>query len=337
MRKYFTLSVILLLWLHSVSFGAGSKVGTTAAQFLKIEIGARAMAMGGAFVATANDATASFWNPAGLATLQSREVAVVHTNWLADMDLEYASIAIPAGGNVFGLSLTALNYGEWDVTTIDEPEGTGEKFGAQDLALGLSYARPLTDRFRFGINFKYISQSIYHMSASAIAFDIGTLFTTQFRGLRIGMSLSNFGSKMSMHGKDAKVFHDIAPAVEGNNENINAYLETNEWDLPLLFRVAVAFDLINNDYSKLTLAVDSVAPNDNTEYINTGMEYSWKQLVFLRSGYRSLFQEDREDGLTLGAGMRYALTNQVKFKFDYAYAYFGRLENIQQLTVGLEF
>lgn len=336
MKKSLLIFLCIMLAV-STSYSGGSKVGTTAAQFLKIEIGARGLAMGSAFVATADDATATFWNPAGLARLTSTEVSVHQVNWLANMDLKYGNIVIPAGYNKFGFFISALDYGEWDVTTIDSPEGTGEKFGAQDLALGISYARSLTDRFSFGATAKYITQRIWHMNASAIAFDIGTMFKTQLKGLRIGMSFSNFGSKMTMIGKDAKVFHDVGPEIEGNNEQINAYLETEEWDLPLSFRVGVAMDVIDNSYSKLILAVDTIAPNDNLEYVNTGFEYSLKKLLFLRAGYKSLFLQDSEAGLTLGTGIHYAITNTIKFKFDYAYADFGRLENIQYFSLGFEF
>ncbi len=335
--KKFPLILLCILLIVTMSYGGGSKVGTTAAQFLKMEIGARGLAMGSAFVATADDATATFWNPAGLARLMSTEVSVHQVNWLANMELKYGNIVIPAGDNKFGFFISTLNYGEWDVTTIDSPQGTGEKFGAQDLALGISYARSLTDRFSFGATIKYITQRIWHMNASAMAFDIGTMFKTQLKGLRIGMSFSNFGSKMTMLGKDAKVFHDVGPEIEGNDEQINAYLETEEWDLPLSFRVGVAMDVIDNSYSKLILAVDTIAPNDNLEYVNTGFEYGLKKFLFLRAGYKSLFLQDSETGLTLGTGIHYAITNKVKFKFDYAYADFGRLENIQYFSLGFEF
>lgn len=335
--KKFLITFLGIVLAATISHGAGSKVGTTAAQFLKIEIGARGLAMGGAFVATADDATATFWNPAGLAHLTSAEVSVHQVDWLSNMKLKYGNVVIPAGDNKFGFFLAALDYGEWDVTTIDAPDGTGEKFGAQDLALGISYARSLTDRFSFGATVKYITQRIWHMDASAIAFDIGTMFETQLKGLRIGMSFSNFGSKMNMLGKDAKVFHDVAPEIEGNNERINAFMETEEWDLPLSFRVGVAMDVINNNYSKLILALDTITPNDNLEYVNTGFEYSLKKMVFLRAGYKSLFLQDSETGLTLGTGIHYTINNKVKVKFDYAYADFGRLENIQYFSLGFEF
>jgi len=335
--KKITLTFLMIIIYFSLIYSADSKVGTTAAQFLKIEIGARGLAMGGAFVATADDATATFWNPAGLAKLQSKEVTVQHVDWLANMDLKHGGIVVPVGDQAFGFYLTFMDYGEWDVTTIDAPDGTGERFGAQDLAIGMSYSRNITNRFSFGANVKYISQKIWHMNASAVAFDIGTIFETQFKGLRIGMSFTNFGSKMSMTGKDAKVFQDVGPEIEGNNERINAYLETEEWDLPLAFRVGAAMDVINNNYSKLTVALDTVAPNDNLEYINAGCEYGWKRFLFLRAGYKSLFIKESETGLTLGTGIRYGINNQVKIKFDYAYADFGRLGDVQFLSLGFEF
>ena len=106
-----------------------------------------------------------------------------------------AGTVLPLGDfGTLGASITSLTMDEMAVRTVERPEGTGELFNASDLALALTYSRRLTDRFSIGFTAKYISQRIWHESASGFALDVGTLFVTSFRGLRIGASLYNFGA-----------------------------------------------------------------------------------------------------------------------------------------------
>lgn len=315
-----------------------SKVGTTAAPFLAIEVGARAVGMGGAFVAIADDISSLYWNPAGLARLRNGEAIFSHTDWILDVSYDYAAVGLPLGSlGSLGLSFSTLTMGEMEVRTLLYPEGTGEKFAASDFAIGTSYARNLTDRFSIGFSAKYIHQSLWHMSASSFALDIGTLFTTQFNGMRIGMSITNFGSKMMLEGSDTQVPIDVDPNKYGNNNKIVANMKTDRWSLPLLFRFGLAMDLIKTYHQRLTLAVDAMHPNDNSEYINVGTEYGLNENIFLRAGYKNLFMQDSEEGLTAGIGLAYKLFGDVRLKFDYAYADFGVLENVQRLSFALEF
>ncbi len=114
-----------------------SKAGTTAGTFLEIGIGPSS-GMGGAFVSLANDATALYWNSAGMANLTQNEVSINHINWLASTSLDYAALVIPLGelGNI-GFSFTSLSVGDEKVRTVELPEGTGEYFSASDIAVGV--------------------------------------------------------------------------------------------------------------------------------------------------------------------------------------------------------
>ncbi|MCI0495009.1 PorV/PorQ family protein, partial [candidate division KSB1 bacterium] len=195
--------ILLISVVVSTTGWAVTKVGTTAAQFLKIGVGARAIAMGGAFVAVANDVTGLYWNPAGIARMPRSEAILLHTGWLADINFDYAGIAINMGRfGTIGASITSVSMGDMKVRTELQPEGTGEFFAAGDIAGSLAYARNLTDKFSIGFNAKYVHQRIWHTASSGFAIDVGTLFTTQFKDMKIGMSISNFGTNMKLSGRD---------------------------------------------------------------------------------------------------------------------------------------
>jgi hypothetical protein len=294
--------------------------------------------MGGAFVATANDASAMYWNPAGLGSLQSAEFIFVHTNWLAEISFDYAGVVMPVAGlGTLGVNLTMLNMGEMEVRTEDMQNGTGEFFDASDMALGLSFGLGLTDRFALGFNAKYIQQRIWKERATGFALDIGTIYRTAIEGLRIGAALSNFGTDMKMEGNDLLEYIDIDPYQMGNNDRIFAALETNSWPLPLNFQLGLAWDVLQNNYHRLTLATDAVHPIDNAESAHLGAEYAWQERFFLRAGYRNLFLPQSEDGITAGGGINLALLGNFRISIDYAYADFGRLQNAQRFAITLRF
>lgn len=316
-----------------------SKVGTTAATFLEIGVGP-SNGMGGAFVSLANDATALYWNVAGISTLVNNEVAISHINWIASTNLDYAGLIIPLGDvGTIGASLTSLTMGDEKVRTVDMPEGTGEYYSAADIAIGISYSRNLTNRFSIGITCKYIQETIWHMSSNAFALDFGTLFKTDlFGGLVIGASLSNFGTKMKLSGIDTRTYSSVAPQQLGTNSQIPYVIDLDSWYLPILFRIGVSTNVIKTDDLRWTVAADALHPNDNYESMNVGSELAYKDFLFGRIGFQSLFLKDREGGLTLGVGINSKmLFSSNLFRFDYSYRDFGRLNAIHSFSIGIKF
>jgi hypothetical protein len=331
-------SAAVVLALHPAVHGQGvSKTGTIAAKFLSIDVGARAVAMGGAFTSVSDDASAMFWNPAGIAGIHGTEFYTTYSRWLADIRYNYSGLVLPVGSlGTLGLNATFVTMDEMERTTIEEPDGTGETFEAGSMAVGLSFARALTDRFSIGFNGKVVRESIYHSQSQGLALDIGTLFRTQFHDLQIGMSISNFGTKMRMNGDDLLVQHDIDPVDAGNNGAISADLRTDAFDLPLIFRVGVSADLLKGfGRDHLILAVDALHPNDNTESLNAGCEYAFREAIRLRAGYKSLFGRDNQQGLTLGGGLTVRIGGTARLCVDYAYQDFGVLNNTQRFSLGL--
>jgi len=356
--KNISFVLIILIFASGVSAEV-TKTGTTAGTFLNIDVGARAVGMGSAYCTLAEDVSALYWNPAGIARLNRAEALFTHTQWIADISFNYVGVAIPLGSTgVLGVSATFLSMDDMEVTTIDYPDGTGEVFSAGNTAFGLTFARNLTDRFSIGMSVKYAEEKIYNSKASAVAFDIGTIFNTKLAGLKIAMSISNYGSKMQIQGRDLITQKDINEQIYGNNPNINAMMSTDKFDLPLLFRFGLSMDALQKvEGNSLIIAIDATHPNDNVECLNIGLEYAFNDLVFLRAGHSNLGWHDKavadsddtedverefgaaegyEGGLSFGAGLKYELSG-VEMSFDYAYRDFGRLSDIQMFTIGLAF
>jgi hypothetical protein len=337
MKKYIIVIVGMLLIVQNYVQAQGvTKVGTTEAGFLGIDMGSRGTAMGSAYVSVANDVSAMYWNPAGIARIDRFEASFTNTKWIADLSLNNAGAVLPLGdlGNV-GINATFLTMDQMERTTIDQPEGTGEFFDAGSYAFGLSYARNLTNQFSIGMNVKYINERLYHSSATGFALDVGTLFDTKFYGLMLGMSISNYGTKMQLDGRDMQVQHDIDVSVAGNNPNINARLMTDPYDLPLLFRVGASIDILKGlANSNLIISVDALHPSDDVESINIGGEYVFEEILFLRAGYKGLFAKNTEYGFNCGAGVRGTI-GTTTLNFDYAYINFGILKAVHMFGIGL--
>jgi hypothetical protein len=343
MKRVVLFIVICICSFASITYagigGGLTKSGTAAAQFLKIQVGARAIGMGGAYVAVVNDVSAIYWNPAGLSRIGPHgAVTFSHTNWLVDTKFNFAAVALKVGRvGTLGLSFTALSMPDLKVRTEFEPEGTGEYFSALDIAMGISYARSITDRFDLGFNMKYLREQIWHMAASTIAFDLGILFQTDINWLVLGMSISNFGPKIQYVGKDVFINYDFDPNQWGDNENIFANLQTDSWDLPLMFRFGLAMEIINHETNQFVASVEARHPNDNTESVCVGFEYGFLRRFFIRGGYQSLFEADSEKGLTLGMGLVYYLSLKNPLHFDYAYANWGKLTNVHRFSLEIRF
>jgi hypothetical protein len=331
----------LFVFVYSLNAQSIGRVGTTAAPFLKISVGARALAMGEAYTTIAEDVTGLFWNPAGISKNTGMQILFNHYDYIADLTYDFGGVTLPLTGvGTFGVFMGYLGMPDIERTTIQFPDGTGERVSASSFVIGLGFARELTDRFSIGGNVKYIRENIWHMSADAYAFDVGVLYRTFFKNIRIGMSISNFGSQMQMGGRDVLVQHDINDQFEGNNENINANLETEQFPLPILFRVGISANILEDffelqDYDWI-VAVDAIHPNDNKEYLNTGTEFKLYDLVALRAGYRQLMLDNAEGGLTFGVGLNLEVMNY-KINLDYANIDFGRLDHQNKFTLILSF
>lgn len=312
-----------------------SKTGTAAAQFLKIPVGAKAAAMGSTFASVADDPTALYWNPAGIAGIQRISGSLSYSQWIAGLKHSFAGMVFPIGSqSSIGLSATSLKSDRIEQTTIDLPEGTGTFFDALDIAIGATYAQSMTDNVAIGATLKYVSQRIWNETAETFACDLGVTLKTGLKDLRVGLLFQNFGPGLTMSGRELIRQVDQDPAST-SNPFIETAIQTQEWSLPTSYRLSTSMSIIGDEglmaipNSRFLLAIDAVHPNDNPEHYSIGGEYEFAGTFAVRGGY--VFNTDQE-GMTLGAGLKIPL-GVTMFSFDYAYAAFGLLGSVQYFTL----
>ncbi|MBU0983765.1 MAG: PorV/PorQ family protein, partial [candidate division Zixibacteria bacterium] len=280
------LILFVLLTLAGGAQGENRRIGTAGAQFLKIGVGSRYQGMAEASVATANDVYAMYWNPAGLVEVENWAVSFTNVNWLLDVDLNYAGIARHFEDvGTFGVSVTVLSTDAQEITTVLEPDGTGSTYDASSYAIGLSFARQLTARFAFGGSVKFLGEHIGEVDSRGVAADFGTLLYTGFNSLRLGMSVTNMGPDMEFAGNGLRVPYD-GQVDNGSNVPVDAALSTTPYNLPMTFRVGLAYDVEFGPRSMLTLSSEFKHPNDNERQGAVGTQFAYDERFFLRGGYK---------------------------------------------------
>jgi len=337
--------LVVTLLVVSASLAAFNKVGTTGAAFLKIGVG-RATGMGDAFVAIADDPSASYYNVAGLSHV-GRSIQFNHVDWIADVNHDYLAVVLPTGFGTLGFSVTALTMGEIEQTTLDDPdsraredEGTGLLFSASDFAAGVSYARIITDKLSFGFTGKVVQQSVWNMSAGAMGIDFGLHYNTGFRSLRIGATVQNFGTQLRYTGRELDYsfgWTDSGPS------QLNGSYRTDGNPLPTVFRFGIAYDLIDASPSRLTVALDLAHPSDINEQINFGLEYGYNDLFYLRGGY--VLNSDRDyasalgnlTGLSAGVGLKTKPSQTLSIGLDYSFGYREYVQPTHRVLLTLGF
>ena len=159
--KYIFICLLILGLIPGLGYSQDpSRVGTTAANFLELGYGPAASSMGDAYVSLAEDLSAVYWNPAGLAFLERNEVMGVYQPWLVDINTSFAAVGLNLNSlGTLAFSVINVDYGDMEVTTVENQSGTGELFSSRDLALSVSYSRAITEWFAFGASAKYISST----------------------------------------------------------------------------------------------------------------------------------------------------------------------------------
>jgi len=305
--------------------GVGSeRVGTTGGSFLKIGVGARAVGMGEAFVAVANDPSTIYWNSAGIASLIRSEALVSHVEWPADIAYEHLTYVHPSKklGGSLGFQLGLLHT-DIEETSEEHPFGTGQTFTYADWNAGITYGRRLTDRLLIGVGGKFVHEDlgadVGGTSINTWLVDIGSIYYLGISSVRIGMALSHFG-----------------PDFQGGGTFTSATGEERPYDNfspPTTFRFGVAWEPIEKDEQRLTTTLEFDQPSDNQLVAKGGLEYEFQRRFAVRTGYNVNADEMK---WSAGAGF-YPTFGTTRGTLDYAFTDGGVLGTVHRLSLGVRF
>jgi len=260
------------------------------------------------------------------------DLSFSQNQWIADINHNALSVSLtPANGKygVIGMSFVNVDYGELHGTMVwDNEQGfiDTEIIKPSALALGVGYAKALSDKFSVGGQIKsayqYLGKSIIPDSdttqalvkntADAIAFDFGTIYHTGWKSFTFGMSVRNFSQEIKF--------------------------QTEGFQLPLLFTIGASmnlFDLFLTELrsQSLYLSVDALHPRSFSERLNIGLEYSLMDMLVIRTGYLMNYDER---GFSGGIGVQKTI-GPLSFGIDYAYTPFGVFDNVQRMSLYIAF
>jgi hypothetical protein len=313
------------------------RIANRGASFLELGVGARALALGGAYVAIAEGVSALYWNPAGVADLPGVAGAISYESLYENSGLTntFFGIAAPIGTGAVGLSMIQFSSGEIERTTERYPEGNDPTAGGHvewtATAMGLTYARQITDRLQVGVTGKFASEGINFARATYYGGDVGFRFRTGLYGLTIGTALVNIGNRARMEGNATN--RDIPPTNEPflpTQRTLPSEMRTTAVLMPAAFRFGVRSELIGGADALLQPSPEHslVAVGEMVNQINApvmpsfAFEYGFRELLFLRGS--KLFRNGAEaesqfgEGLAAGFGVRIPGLGR-RVALDYAY------------------
>lgn len=293
---------LLALSLTGLVSAQQGQAGATGAAFLKIGVGARASTLGEAYAAVADDATATYWNPAGIARIERTQVALSYSTWLQDVNRDFLAVVFPAFGGGVGISFYSLS-----VDGIERRTRPGQSLGSfqvNNVATGLSYGHQLGTNLTLGVTAKYIYERTFIESASGYAFDFGLKYGLSGLPFRVAAVIQNLGSMDKLREQSSK--------------------------LPVLFRAGMAYELrITGLVDAVTFSGDFVKLFDSTSWAGGGVEILMQNHFLLRAGYQSGIDAK---GLAAGFGVELA-----RYHFDYGFTPFSSdLGTAQRFTFALD-
>lgn len=308
------------------------KLAQSGLKFLSVSLDPRSSGMGDAVTSLMGNSASMLYNPSTMAEMQGlTDFSFGTTTWIADINYIYGTAALnlfDGDYGVFGLSLVAVDYGEF-LGTIVAPTDDGYldvgTFKPTAMALGIGYAKKLSEKFMIGGNIKYVRQSlgtavvgfdpsgarqVDDFEVDAAAFDFGILYRTGFKSLNFGMSIRNFSTEIRY--KD-----------EG-------------FQLPLTFRIGMSINAVdltdfNPEMHSLLVSADASHPRDYAEQISFGLEYTFMKTFSIRGGYT--FPTDEQE-FNAGVGFRQQFSD-FKFAVDYSYTPFGIFSDVHRVSINL--
>ena len=325
MKSFLRWSVIAgLLLAFAVPVHAVEKRGTAAAKFLTLDSNARIAGLASSASSfTDLGAFAALTNQAGMVFIEGNgAVGVSYTKYFAEMTLFSAALVWSLGDNgAIGVGIQSLLSGDIPFTTATDPTHLfatkGKNFTVTGMAIGPSYARRLTDSFSVGGSVKFVSEGTSgtetDRSVTTVAFDAGTIYTTDWHKFRIGATFQNFGPDMQF------------------------ILDSNaKQTLPTTFRIGFAGEPATLPVGSIMFSAEIWKLREFDSVLNFGIEYWLNDYVASRVGWKAGYSGSEDEGISAGAGFRFA-QGVYNITFDYAYTQFTLLDDLHRISVGLNF
>ena len=292
--------VLLVVSLNVAYAGNDRRLGTAGAQELRIPVGARSVAMGGAVIADVTGVEAVYWNPAGLANLGGTEAMFSYQPYFADIDINFVGVAtrIEDFGTI-AASAKIVSIGDMEETTVAQPDGTGRIYSPTLSVLTLSYARILTSNVSMGFNAMFINEKIFEATANGMAFDIGIMFNPDWKGVTMGMVIKNYGAEMKYSGRGFDVSNGDRP-VSGNSAS---------FDIPSSLNLGITYRFLDQDKNLASISGNYTSNNFSLDTWQGGLEYVYDDIFSLRGGYNYSDQNSYLYGVSLGGGLKYSFGN----------------------------
>ncbi len=321
--------------------GGGKRNGTASAQELMIPVGARGMALSGAYIAGIEGIDAIYYNPAGLGvTNNAADAMFSYMNYIADIGFTYAAVGMNFEGfGALGFSVRSLDFGDIPVTTTENPYGTGATFSPTFVTVGLTYSNALTDRIRVGVNMNIVSEKIVSTSSTGIAFDVGVQYNgvAGVEGLKLGVTIKNFGPQMDWDGPDL-----LRTAVEEDAKRGDQFykIDAASFELPSQLEMGLAYEANITDQFKGVISTMFQNNNFSDDEYRFGAELSFKDMLYLRGGYTYVQEavgneEEFLFGPSFGIGVK--MPGSLGISVDYAYRTVRYFNANHMVTVKLGF
>ena len=303
-------SIVLFILLATplTAHAINDNAGTTGYNFLKVGVGARAAALGGAYAGIAGELESVAWNPAGLLGIDQRAASASFSRYLIDTQSGFLSVGFPGARRAWAVSVNYFNYG--DMRRTDESGEDLGSFGASDVAAYFTVAQKVwSNRIALGANLKAVYSTIDNFSSDAYLIDVGVLIPGPLKGMKLGASLSNLGGVRS------------------------GYTDNFTDSLPVNFRIGLAHQPAHTPLPMLIVA-DLNTPNDGDPYMAFGVEVRIAKGLYVRPGFSTQPTGQDEDPLGLSAG---AGVEMEKYHIDYAFTSYPDLDDVHRISVNGNF
>lgn len=310
MKRIISLATLTVLFFTSGAFSQNTY------EFLRLDMSARAAALGGSFISYYNDADIIFYNPAGLKLTEGSPISFSFTKHLMDINMASLSYSreIQDVGR-FGAAVQYINYGSFD--KADEFGNRDGEFGAGEIALLLGYAGEIQENFYYGANAKVIYSSIADRSSSAVAMDLGLHYSIPSQQINIAFVILNLGTQISKYISTREdIPLNVAIGISKRLENLPVRLSLN-------------FNKLNEKRDEFT---------QRFKAFTAGAEFYLSKVLSLRFGYDNEKRSELKVGTTAGiAGFNAGLgVNISEYRFDYGYSSLGTIGGLHRISLTTE-